>query len=438
MVEFSTKSDALNESELLSNALLHLDFLRKIHKTGVTLQTLSSKLVDRYLKVWLPLVANSNATNNVDDDTIQFIPPSDVAWLWHCHRLAPLRYQAYCNKEFGKIVEAPEPFCFQHDTDQQGTEEILTQKSWDLNYPDQPFFLQETKDDGGEKEDKNRDVQEVDGFDLLGSATRQSMFLWQVSQPRFEDVAFLQEGVEKYAQFLALESESTKFLLVPTYQIDIIWHTHILSSITNYLKDCQKIRGKVFDHDDSLDDRTPGASLEVSFQQTCRLWKKVYGEEYFVQGGMFRGNPPPEFFEPTWDAGASQTVQEVSSAMEGTLKHPTKEEDTTSKTSGADAENMAPWKAPDETEKTFIPAFPRSPVKGFNANPMVSGYVFGKGPKGVGYYSLETKESFDILHKRLKKRERKLSTELMLSKCCLCCVSSKTTKKKKNWSRLWN
>ena len=210
----------MNESELLSNALLHLYFLRKIHQTGVTLQTLSSKSVDRYLKFWLPLVANSSATNNDDDDTIQLIPPSDVAWLWHCHRLAPLRYQAYSNKEFGKIVEAPELFCFQHDTDKQGTEEIRTQNSWELNYPEQPFFLQKTKDDGVGQEDKNKDVQEVDGFDLLGSATRQSMFLWQVSQPRFEDVAFLQEGVQKYAQFLALESESNKFLLVPTYQID--------------------------------------------------------------------------------------------------------------------------------------------------------------------------------------------------------------------------
>ena len=92
--------------------------------------------------------------------------------------------------------------------------------SWELNYPEQPFFLQKTKDDGVGQEDKHKDVQEVDGFDLLGSATRQSMFLWQVSQPRFEDVAFLQEGVQKYAQFLALESESNKFLLVPTYQID--------------------------------------------------------------------------------------------------------------------------------------------------------------------------------------------------------------------------
>ena len=81
MVEFSTKSDALNESELLSNALLHLDFLRKIHKTGVTLQTLSSKSVDRYLKFWLPLVANT-ITNNVDDDAIQLIPPSDVEGVW--------------------------------------------------------------------------------------------------------------------------------------------------------------------------------------------------------------------------------------------------------------------------------------------------------------------------------------------------------------------
>ena len=47
---------------------------------------------------------------------MELIPPGDVAWLWHCHRLSPLRYQRHLEKQFnqqGLILEANPPFAVQ-------------------------------------------------------------------------------------------------------------------------------------------------------------------------------------------------------------------------------------------------------------------------------------------------------------------------------------
>jgi len=57
-----------------------------------------------------------------------------------------------------------------------------------------------------------------------------------------------------------------------------------------------EINGVIMDHDDSLDDRTKGADLDRNFQATVQLWRKEYDEEYIVPGGMYRGEPPEDFF----------------------------------------------------------------------------------------------------------------------------------------------
>jgi hypothetical protein len=86
---------------------------------------------------------------------------------------------------------------------------------------------------------------------------------------------------------------------------------------TNTNLDCIAIRGEKFHHDDSMDDRTPGALLDPSFQETCRLWEKLDGESYSVPGGMYRGTPPSEFLDPSRDWEASQTAREISVMLAG-------------------------------------------------------------------------------------------------------------------------
>ena len=301
-----------------------------MHALGVTLQTLPLKSLTRYTDLWLPMV-NNNPNQ-------ELVPPSDIAWLWHCHRLAPFSYVAYLQVKFGiecPILEATPPFCFQiaddekHILDQglaafenahgfrNDDDEVIskqqenqTRELWSQLYPKEPFFNSATSsnnhtDDDATKDNNNKDFLFLNGFDLLGSTQRQATFLWQVSGEKFDHDVFLQDGVNNYYKFLQLrknkrhQSKSHQ-VIVPTYQIDLMWHTHILTSLTLYYRDCQAILGHPLHHDDSLNDRIEGGRLDVAFQETKASWLEEYGEPYFVSGGMYRGEPPKEFFQSHW------------------------------------------------------------------------------------------------------------------------------------------
>ena len=83
--------------------------------------------------------------------------------------------------------------------------------------------------------------------------------------------------------------------------------------------------------------RSEGSTLNTNFEATEKLWKKVYGEKYSVQGGMYRGEPPHDWFPKCWMS----------------IEHPS----------------------------AFEPARPKSTGTGKlpNNNPKKIGYVFGNG-----------------------------------------------------------
>jgi hypothetical protein len=108
------------------------------------------------------------------------------------------------------------------------------------------------------------------------------------------DDSFLRAAEQRYKGFLHLfRMTNSKFFLVPTYDIDLIWHAHQLDPIA-YTKDIMQILGRVLEHDDSDSDRTPGHKLEQGFSQTCKLWFETYGSVYERAGAMYRGEPPVE------------------------------------------------------------------------------------------------------------------------------------------------
>ena len=132
---------------------------------------------------------------------------------------------------------------------------------------------------------------------------RQASFLWQVSGPRFSDPFFLHEGVLNYARLLKLMQLNPTAFLVPTYQIDLMWHTHMLASFAVYHRDAGALIGRRAgpDHDDSVNDRSHVATkLNTCTATTKELWKRAFGRDYFCPGGMFRGEPPPEYWLRGW------------------------------------------------------------------------------------------------------------------------------------------
>jgi hypothetical protein len=299
--------------DLVQKSKEHIAFLQSLHSQGVTLQRPSPKSLQRYRDIWVPLVhAHPHQ---------QLVPPADCAWLWHCHRLAPFRYVFYLKSRFGldcHILEPHPAFTFQlgdedvcyggagEESDMKELAET-TRTLWDELHPQETFFLRtKTSSDDADGSSKKHSGKSLllDGLDLLASTERQVTFLWQISGPSFLDDVFLQDGKREYYKFLKLRErpEKDNVVLVPTYQIDLMWHTHILSNLSGYFMDCKAIMGNILNHDDSLNERTADGPLDRSFKGTKALWKESYGEDYFVKGGMYRGEPPKAYYCTSWSA----------------------------------------------------------------------------------------------------------------------------------------
>ena len=318
-------ADEVFSVDLLQNAKQHISFLKGLHSLGVTIRPTSLESLERYRDQWLPMVANYSSDSNHDFHR-SLIPPPDVAWLFHCHRLAPFRYASYCRQTFRAVHDrAYRPFSFQSSSSSSSSDRIvhcgtetegqITRALWSDLYPDKPFFLHEDNAKKGEEETPKRNHSEefLDGFDLRGSTDRQSTFLWQVSGPLFSDDRFLKDGVDRYHKFILLRRQANDknknmnnaiAIVVPTYQIDLMWHTHMLSSLALYHRDCRSLLGdgSSLNHDDGLNDRSEGGALDVAFNETKALWQTTYSQEYAVCGGMYRGEPPREYFSPTWNS----------------------------------------------------------------------------------------------------------------------------------------
>ena len=238
----------LDAKALLAAVPQHLAFLRAAHRAGVSLSAPSAKTLERYASKWLPLLATA-------DEGAALAPPPDVAWAWHCHRLAPRSY-ARTARRLG--LPETEPFLIQA----KGDAADATQKAWAAAYPGEPFFLEgDSGDDAG--------TLVLDGFDVAAACERQRTFLWQVSGPRFDEGYFLHDGVKRYENFLRL-MRSGEFL-VPTYQIDLFWHTHILASASTYAADTRRLCGFELPHDDSVNDRAEGSKLNRQYE-VCLLY----------------------------------------------------------------------------------------------------------------------------------------------------------------------
>ena len=384
--------------DLLANSFKHVFFLKTLHELGVSHKRQTNESLRRYTQLWLPLVN--------DHPEKELIPPPDIAWLWHCHRLAPRDYERYVKERFGVVLEANPPFAVETN-DQNDASKVPfspTQHLWLDTFSSEPFFQSDGGDSKGDT--KVDESQLVSGFDLLSSTERQGTFFWQVSGERFDDIEFLNEAVENYYKFLCLKpkARAKRMLLVPTYQIDLMWHTHILSSIALYNKDCKEIMGLTLHHDDSLNDRTEGGILDTSYQSTKQIWLEEYGVDYHVEGGMYRGEPPPAYFNKNlaYYPSAAAIVEMGSSS-----------------TSPNDGPKQ--WAAltglASDGQPAFIPTNTRY-RHDLASLPKREKYILGKASNNVGYFHLETREAQSILCDRLNGRILKQQSDIDMAKCC--------------------
>jgi hypothetical protein len=87
--------------------------------------------------------------------------------------------------------------------------------------------------------------------------------------------------IAKYRKFLKLVS--TGMSVVPTKDVDEVWHTHILDT-EEYAKDCQRCFGYFVHHRPYMAD----ADLQRNWRETNAAYEGTFGERYSKDRGKAR------------------------------------------------------------------------------------------------------------------------------------------------------
>jgi hypothetical protein len=102
-----------------------------------------------------------------------------------------------------------------------------------------------------------------------------------IQKLKHNDIIIDYESIQRYEKFINLFKKCNKFyrktIIVPTLDIDIIWHAHMLTP-KMYTSDMKNTLGYVLDHNDEIDQD----QLKSLFTNTEILWKSTYNEPYYI------------------------------------------------------------------------------------------------------------------------------------------------------------
>ncbi|XP_021747602.1 glycine-rich domain-containing protein 1-like [Chenopodium quinoa] len=287
-IEWAKAQNIAVSVDLLEAAKKQLEFLAAVDRNRYLYESPAMEwAIYRYNAFWLPLLAK-HSENAVSEDPL--VVPFDCEWIWHCHRLNPVRYKSDCEERFGRILGNRNII-----SSVQGISKSRTEELWNKMYPEESYELDCNRSFPGDSLQKNVQNEKFTSYDLVSAAKRQVPFSFQVARPHMSDDLFLQEAVARYKGFLHLirtnRKNNIKRFCVPTYDVDLIWHTHQLNPVS-YCNDLLKLMGKVLEHDDTDSDRTKGKKLDTGFSDTTKQWEDTFGLRYWKAGAMYRGATP--------------------------------------------------------------------------------------------------------------------------------------------------
>ncbi|CAO3643631.1 unnamed protein product [Mucor fragilis] len=106
-------------------------------------------------------------------------------------------------------------------------------------------------------------------IDLIQAVARQYKFAFKATQTiNWDAPQGIIKGIRQYNSFLQLLKASPKLTAVPTFEIDLAWHTHMLFP-NSYRKFTVKFVGKFLNHDDTI----PESRLDQYIKDTDKAWK---------------------------------------------------------------------------------------------------------------------------------------------------------------------
>lgn len=123
--------------------------------------------------------------------------------------------------------------------------------------------------------------------DLLDAVLRQSLFTEKMTELgwtkpaafRGERLRILEDAILRYHAFLDLIASQPNSMIVPTLDIDLVWHTHQLLA-SRYTSDCQLYVGRYVDHEL----RVRESHLSAAFDESCLAWQLRYKVPYMQCG----------------------------------------------------------------------------------------------------------------------------------------------------------
>ncbi|XP_038876850.1 uncharacterized protein LOC120069217 [Benincasa hispida] len=278
--------------DLVAAAKHQLQFLSEVDSIPFLHEGPSlDRAIYRYNAYWLPLLAKHSESPLFEGP---LVVPLDCEWIWHSHRLNPVQYINDCEELYGKILDNSNVI----STTMVESPCLIkeTENIWNELYPEEPFSFNFNSQEADVPKDRQlSQLEKYTKYDLVLAVKRQTPFFYQVSQPHMKNENFLQEALARYRGFLYLikssMDESVQMFCVPTYDIDLIWHTHQLHPLC-YCKDMKKLLGLVLEHDDTVTDRTVGEKLDIGFTGTTKQWDDTFGTSYSKIGAMYRGPAP--------------------------------------------------------------------------------------------------------------------------------------------------
>ncbi|CAM4920349.1 unnamed protein product [Rotaria socialis] len=163
--------------------------------------------------------------------------PWQIEWIWHVHRLHPLHYAEDCTKRLS-------------------SGEIVDKK---INRISSLDYCQTDAAPNNLHEHRSYTSTFVPSVDLTKAVIRQRDFLDKFQQhPLFSG-----------------DLDPKNSLIVPTFNIDLIWHTHMRYP-RRYIHDTQILCDFVLNHDDSIEKNV----LSAAYNQTTKRWKEAYKSNY--------------------------------------------------------------------------------------------------------------------------------------------------------------
>ncbi|MCL7027143.1 hypothetical protein MKW94_019351, partial [Papaver nudicaule] len=241
-----------------------------------------------YKACWLPLLAK-HTKGEIAEGTL--VVPLDCEWVWHCHRLNPVRYKTDCEEFYGQILDNVNVISKIHGASTKQTEEI-----WNQLYPNELYELDLRGSFADETSEILSHAPESTTYDLVSAVKRQNSFFYQVSKPNMSHELFLEGAVARYKGFLHLikrnKERSINLFCVPTYDIDLIWHTHQLHPVA-YCKDVVRITSKLLGMMTQIQTEAKDRSLMLDFQGLLLNGKSCLDVGIGGQGQCIEALPSP-------------------------------------------------------------------------------------------------------------------------------------------------